>query len=172
MFMLGRIIEPLGAFLKVPTEAPPKPAERPLEKSALAEDAAMLLVRNTTGKYEQTILLMTGVEIEIGRYLGAPITSSRPRYELPNASVSAKHAFMGVDETGVYIIDVGTEGNGSRNGTFLNGVRVEPRRKFYLSSTDEIWLGKPHAAMSERLTVNCDRTKSTVSVAFQTFAAR
>lgn len=130
------------------------------------------MLRDAAGKYDQSIPLQPGLEIEIGRYLGSSITSSRPRFELPNAAVSARHAYIGMDGTGVFIIDVGTEGTGSRNGTFVNGVRVQAKRKFYLQSNDEVWLGKPHGDMSERIIVSADRAKDSYSVSFQTFAAR
>jgi hypothetical protein len=167
MIFLAKIFEPIGALMK-PRAVPHEQAECCSE----SEDSSTLLVRDTKGRYGQTIALEKGIEIEIGRYMGAPITSSRPRYELPNAAVSAKHAYVGMDDTGVYIIDVGTEGNGSRNGTFINGMRVQARRKSYLNPSDEIWLGKPHGPMSERLTMKADRAQSQVKIEFQTFAAR
>jgi pSer/pThr/pTyr-binding forkhead associated (FHA) protein len=171
MFSLTNIFQPLTALRRVAVVANSQ-LSGAADDGARVGESATLMVRDTQGKYQQNIALQPGLEIEIGRYLGSSITTSRPRFELPNAAVSARHAYLGLDDSGVFIIDVGTEGAGSRNGTFVNGVRVQPKRKFYLNTNDEVWLGKPHGDMSERIIVNADRANDSFSVSFQTFAAR
>lgn len=166
--MLAKMLQPFN-FIRgqQPASNGKEAVAKPVEiESTLVER------QDEVEKFQKKVPLKRGLEIEIGRYMGVSITSSRPRYELANAAISAKHAYMGVDETGVYIVDIGTEGTGSRNGTFVNGVRVNPRIKFYVVPNDEVWLGKPFGEMRERLMITADQMLSEVSVSFRTFAAR
>ncbi len=56
---------------------------------------------------------------------------------LPNADfVSRRHAEIQVAESTYYLVDVG-----SSNGTFLNNIRLEPRKRYQLNLGDKIDLG-------------------------------
>jgi pSer/pThr/pTyr-binding forkhead associated (FHA) protein len=57
---------------------------------------------------------------------------------LPNADVVSRlHAEIQVEQNTYYIIDVG-----SSNGTFLNGVNLEPKKRYPLNLGDKIELGQ------------------------------
>lgn len=77
-----------------------------------------------------TIPVMEG-SLSIGRKVGNDIV-------LPNDSyVSGRHAVVKHDNTGTYLIDVG-----STNGTVVNGRRMEPNVPVLLCDGDEVQLGK------------------------------
>jgi pSer/pThr/pTyr-binding forkhead associated (FHA) protein len=62
-----------------------------------------------------------------------------------SALVSRLHAVIGFDDFGPYIMDIGTEMDGSANGTFVNGKRILPMVPYYISNHDLITLGHPTA---------------------------
>ncbi len=77
-----------------------------------------------------TIPVMEG-SLSIGRKVGNDIV-------LPNDSyVSGRHAVVRNDDTGTYLIDVG-----STNGTVVNGRRMEANVPVLLCDGDEVQLGK------------------------------
>ncbi|HEY9712081.1 MAG TPA: FHA domain-containing protein, partial [Chroococcales cyanobacterium] len=81
-------------------------------------------------------------------------TVEQPGYSyLDSVTLSRLHARVGIDCKGTYVIDIGVDGRGSTNGTFVNGVRLEPNRKYYLSSTDELWMGKSGSAPGHQVIV-------------------
>jgi pSer/pThr/pTyr-binding forkhead associated (FHA) protein len=61
--------------------------------------------------------------------------------EVEDGYVSRRHALIELRGDGPYIIDHGPEGRGSTNGTFINGMRIEPGEPYRLNHGDEISLG-------------------------------
>jgi hypothetical protein len=55
--------------------------------------------------------------------------------------VSRRHALIESREDGIFITDHGVDGNGSTNGTFINGKKIEPGKPYRLNRGDEISLG-------------------------------
>lgn len=74
----------------------------------------------------QVTLLVDGELVETGIY---------------DASVSRKHARIYVDEGKLYVVDTGTRGEGSRNGTYVNGERIKPLKPRRLEPGDEVRAG-------------------------------
>src|SRR5438552_2997091 len=73
-----------------------------------------------------------GEVIEVGRF-STPGQRQR-RLELASASLSFTHARIGSDGTGIFVTDVGTDGRGSRNGTYVNGKRIGPGLSEYVAA--------------------------------------
>ncbi|MBX9692224.1 MAG: FHA domain-containing protein, partial [Cyanobacteria bacterium] len=74
----------------------------------------------------------------------AKADAESPRFELGKSSLDKTHARLGVDEKGrLFIEDIGDRGTGSKDGTYINGKRLVPNRRYYLNSEfDTVWLGK------------------------------
>ena len=71
-----------------------------------------------------------GTRIVLGRGSGSDV-------RLPDASVSQRHASIQVDAGQHYLID-----EGSMNGTFIGGARLEPRTKQLLRPNELVRLGR------------------------------
>jgi len=56
---------------------------------------------------------------------------------IPEVGISRLHMLVTIKRGEIYITD-----QGSSNGTFLNGERIEPKRLIHVKATDEIKLGK------------------------------
>jgi hypothetical protein len=61
--------------------------------------------------------------------------------ELEDGYVSRRHALIESRRDGIFITDHGPEGRGSKNGTFINGKKIEPGKPYRLNRGDEISLG-------------------------------
>jgi pSer/pThr/pTyr-binding forkhead associated (FHA) protein len=70
----------------------------------------------------------------IGRYQDNDLVCTDPY-------VSRRHAIVACRPSGCTITDVGTEGHGSTNGTFVNGKRLEAQRPAPLAVADVVRLG-------------------------------
>lgn len=57
-------------------------------------------------------------------------------------TVSRIHAVFLLNDEGLQVEDRGTRGKGSRNGTFVNGKRLEPRKPVKIEPGDEVRLGR------------------------------
>jgi len=97
-------------------------------------------------------VLTSESELEIGRKSPAPCTIGVQRCEFRLPVLSTKHARLGIDGLGIYLMDVGTRGFGSTNGTFVNGQRLQPGRKYRLNAEDSVWFGPPDKLTSLKLT--------------------
>jgi pSer/pThr/pTyr-binding forkhead associated (FHA) protein len=58
-------------------------------------------------------------------------------FVVPDPYCSGSHAELKCDEDGITIVD-----NGSTNGTFVNGVRLEPGEPKFVAAGDEITIGR------------------------------
>ena len=61
-----------------------------------------------------------------------------------SAWISRRHLLVERRDDGVFIIDYGPYGNGSANGTLVNGERLEPGREYRIKPGDNIRLGGRH----------------------------
>ena len=84
-----------------------------------------------------------GSEVRIGRHVGGKIRWNNfdlSIYDVDQRSVSRRHCRVFLKaENGLYYI----EDLGSRNGTWLNGLRLEPRMPRPITSRDYIQVGQP-----------------------------
>jgi pSer/pThr/pTyr-binding forkhead associated (FHA) protein len=100
----------------------------------------------------ENLRLEAGDHAILGRDPGNEIVDGNKRVKLEKPSLSRIHARIGVDEKGtMYIEDVGTDGTGSKNGTYVNGKRIAPGKRVPINETDAVWLGKPDSAESEKV---------------------
>ncbi len=82
-----------------------------------------------------------------GRGIGQKTELTRPRttigrrdtnhFVLASATVSRKHAYIACKEDCYSIVDIG-----SRNGVYVNGQKIPPRREWRLSHGDSLVLGE------------------------------
>ena len=101
-----------------------------------------------------TLITLEGrMEVEIGRGDKYGLDANKTRCEVCNPYLSARHALLGIDACGPYIMDVGTNGNGSKNGTFLNGERLAANVKSYLMVGDRVSFGLPGCATAEQMVI-------------------
>jgi len=91
---------------------------------------------------DRAIRLNPREEVTIGRGDGQRFSpEGDARLDINHRKLSATHAKIGVDADGrMYIIDVGTEGRGSTNGTFVNGQRLRPNQRCYITAGDTIMM--------------------------------
>lgn len=75
--------------------------------------------------------LESGEILQIGR-------TSGPLTDLCTDNISGTHAEIRVEAHGIRIRDVGTNGAGSTNGTFVNGVRIQAGRLVDLADGDVV----------------------------------
>lgn len=79
---------------------------------------------------------------------GRTIVIGRLSEDLANAgslpdNVSGVHASIRCDRTGrIYLRDIGSDGRGSTNGTFVNRTRLQPNIEVQVEPSDEIVLGQ------------------------------
>jgi len=99
------------------------------------------------------ITLQLKMEVEIGRGVNYGMNASKSRFELPNPFLSARHALLGADECGTYLMDVGSNGGGSKNGTFLNGERLAANQQIYLHVGDRVSFGSPGCDTAEEMVI-------------------
>ena len=92
-------------------------------------------------------------EVEIGRSRQHGLTADMTRCNVQNPFLSSNHAVLGIDEHGPYLVDVGSEGLGSTNGTYVNGKRLAPNEKIHLRPEDQIYFGVPGRDTSEQLVI-------------------
>lgn len=59
-----------------------------------------------------------------------------------HTEVSELHCEITFDGSNYFIEDIGTGGFGSTNGTFLNGEKLVPRRKYVLNDTDVLGISE------------------------------
>lgn len=101
---------------------------------------------------DEKIKLDAGDFVTFGREPGDGFSDGVKRIKLDATQLSRTHARIGVDEKGtMYIEDIGTDGKGSTNGTFVNGNRVAPGKRQPINEGDAIWLGSPHHPSSQRI---------------------
>ncbi|RME03791.1 MAG: FHA domain-containing protein [Deltaproteobacteria bacterium] len=91
------------------------------------------------GEEEKRVVTLTGERMEIGRYPELDIT-------LYDDRVSRYHAEIRRKGEQWLLVDLG-----SRNGTRLNGVRIEPRQDYPLAARDEIEIGGTTFRFEEHL---------------------
>ncbi len=77
----------------------------------------------------------------LGVYVYYPSGGKAYHTGVVSATVSRFHVKLVEKEGRVYIVDHGPEGRGSKNGTYLNGVRVRPGELVPLSPGDSFQLG-------------------------------
>lgn len=79
-----------------------------------------------------------GREIELRE--GQKVSLGRANFSSASREISSKHATIGVDEKGAYVLeDIDSP---STNGTFINGILVTPGVKTYFQPGDEIRFGR------------------------------
>lgn len=102
---------------------------------------AMVLTVHQKGR-QLNVQIPEGAIIELGR--AGVDTGNRDivRIDLEGSSISAVHARINRDQSLFAIVDVGTDGNGSSNGTFLNGARIAPNRRHHFGINDVIQLSR------------------------------
>ncbi len=105
------------------------------------------------GRKAITIDLIAGRTVEIGRGRQHGYILSRNRCELRNQYISARHALLGVDEHGAFLVDVGNTRTGSKNGTYLNDFKLTPNERVSLNAGDRISLGHPGLLGSEPILI-------------------
>lgn len=117
--------EPVGRGRDEPPPVPPAPPESPaapvggIGRGLIPAIVVDLTVSSPRG--ERPVALDSGDTLEIGRDVG-PLT------DLCTDNVSGLHARIRVGDDDVVIEDVGSEGRGSTNGTYLNGSRLPANR--------------------------------------------
>ena len=98
-----------------------------------------------------TLLAAPALRFEAGpkagrRYeIGAALRIGRHPYNevsLPDAAVSRYHCWITSNEDGIFLEDLG-----SSNGTFVNGIRVRPKRA--LRPGDRVRIGKTEFLLVE-----------------------
>jgi pSer/pThr/pTyr-binding forkhead associated (FHA) protein len=120
---------------------PPPPAAGRRLIPALTVD---LLVSSPRG--ERPIQLDSGDTLDIGRDVG-PLT------DLCTDNVSGRHARVRVGDDEVVIEDVGSDGHGSTNGTYVNGSRLPANRPTPLPDGAVVTCGtKPPLTISVKVT--------------------
>ena len=87
------------------------------------EDTVFIVIR---GEYYR-LKLREGEELSIGR----DHRQTRNAINLRNDSVSRQHAMIGRDNQGYYLLD-----KGSRFGTHINGPKIQPNQKKYITFDD------------------------------------
>ncbi len=104
-----------------------------------------LIWRNDRDKEEAAVFER---EVVIGRviredpYMVTLIVDGKTREAgIYDASVSHVHARLYIENNTLYVVDVGTRGRGSRNGTYVNEIRVEPGKPRRLAPGDHIRVG-------------------------------
>jgi len=93
-------------------------------------------LEHTNGEQIGQLVRLEKREMLIGRLHDCNIIT-----EAKFTSVSQHHAIIRKTSDGWIIIDVGTRGNGSTYGTYINENRLAPYREFILNQGDEIRLG-------------------------------
>ncbi|MDP4280434.1 MAG: FHA domain-containing protein [Dehalococcoides mccartyi] len=93
-------------------------------------------LEHTNGEQMGQLVKLDKREMLIGRLPDCNIIT-----EATFTSVSQHHAIIRKTSEGWIIIDVGTRGNGSTYGTYINENRLAPNREFILSQGDEIRFG-------------------------------
>ncbi len=95
----------------------------------------------------RNLIIEPGTHVTIGR--GDPTAnehadgSKRVNLGEDRRRVSRVHAQIGVDEKGrLFIVDVGTTGKGSSDGTWVNNKYIEPKKRYFIDENDVISLGK------------------------------
>jgi hypothetical protein len=121
-----------AAFQKDNTENPPPPESGVFE-------LGMLLRVEIYGS-DTPVLLSPQREIVIGRL--DPASGDAPELDLsPYAAyqmgISRRHAIIKWEDNQLYAVDLG-----SRNGTYVNGTKVQPHQPLKLRDGDEMRLGK------------------------------
>lgn len=101
------------------------------------------------------VSLTPGNHVTIGRGDGTEYAEDgSERVDVKGDRLSRTHARLGMDEKGrLYVEDVGTDGKGSTNGTFVNGTKLKPGEKRFVTDLDNVFLGQPHKEGSVRLDV-------------------
>ena len=74
----------------------------------------------------------------LGIYVFTPSEGYYLHYD--NHLISRKHAYFEVRDGKIFLKDHGVEGKGSKNGTFLNGIKLEPGKFYEVKDGDEIKL--------------------------------
>lgn len=95
---------------------------------------------------------LTG-KVIIGRRDG----STEPDIAFEDPRISRMHAIIEPNEDGFMIKDIGMEGNGSKNGTWLNGIMISPAIPCKLTHGDEISL-----ANDTVIFLFCDQNPGTI----------
>jgi hypothetical protein len=78
----------------------------------------------------RVITLEPGDRLMVGRSQDSPLA------DICTDNISWEHAFITVRDDGVYLTD-----SRSTNGTYLNGIRLEPDREYRLAGSTAISLG-------------------------------
>lgn len=107
-------------------EPPPVPAE---PEPSLAPDPPVAWLKPNGGSAVE-VLIRSGT-VSIGRRPGNTVIITGDPY------VSGRHAEVQCDNSGCYLIDVG-----STNGTVVNGTRLEPGVRQLLLDGDEVMIGQ------------------------------
>ncbi len=97
---------------------------------------AKAFLEHTNGDQVGELIELNLNEFLIGRMSECDIVTE-PKF----SSVSQKHAILRKTPDGWAIIDVGTHGNGSTYGTYINNSRLTPNEEVTLRLGDEIRLG-------------------------------
>lgn len=107
----------------------------------------------TNCSHNRDIYISQGEKIELGRVTNSVCTKDYQRIEFYNPYVSKVHAVIRADEKGVFLVDVGTNDNGSKHGTYINGVKLIPKTRAYLKNGDVVSLANPRNLPSIQLTL-------------------
>lgn len=105
------------------------------------EDYGKTIYLEETRNEEEIIRKLYGKDGGMAEILKSPFLIGKKKEEvdfcLPDSSVSRIHARIMMEENGVYLEDLN-----STNGTFKNGLRMQPYEKKKLEPEDEIRFGK------------------------------
>jgi hypothetical protein len=100
-----------------PTEASP-PLASGGDPWANESIAVRLAVSSPHGE-ARIVTVYSGDAIQVGRSVG-------PFTDLAGDNISGEHALISVGECGVHVTDLGSDGRGSTNGTYIDGRRIPP----------------------------------------------
>lgn len=111
------------------------------------ERAPVLAVCRLEDRY---VSFLPGQLISVGRKF--LLTNPPNHHTFDKQNLSRVHAYIGVDGFGnVFVIDLGTNGGGSTNGTFKNGMRLVNNLVCFIEQDDQIWFGLPNNEESLQL---------------------
>lgn len=114
----------------VPGLPPPSISSQPgVDPFAAAPERVRLTVHGKLGSRE--FILEPGDVLEIGSGTG-------PMVDLCPDNISRRHANLRIEHSRVVVIDLGTDGRGSTNGTFVNGCRLPAGKETELHVGDKI----------------------------------